>query len=373
MTNKHGAHPIRILHIIGSLGTGGIQSLLMNLYRNIDRERVQFDFLVHIRADGHYEEDVKKLGGRIYYIDEDAFERHKWLAYCSFLRNFFRHHPECLIVHGHLRTMSAVYLSVARQAGCRTIAHSHSTTNGYGKTAVLKDILQFPTRYVSDYFMGCSDVANEWMFGARRAHGSRCRVLRNGVDVGRFKYSCVTRQVKRAELGIDDACFVIGNVGRLVFQKAQHVLISAMPQIVSQTPDSKLVIVGDGPLNQQLFEQAKSLHIERHVLLTGNRSDVPDLLSAMDVFAMPSQNEGLGISAIEAQANGLPTLVSKAIPLEAYITSNIHLVENEAEWAKAILSAGGRSVSDASRIVSEAGYDIKKIAIDLMEFYESID
>ena len=359
---------IRVLHVVGSLGTGGIQSYLIELYRHIDRSQVQFDFVVHIKAAKSYVPEVESLGGIVYYIDNDVFECKNWGKYLLFWKRFYKEHPEYKIVHGHLRSTAAVYLWEARKHGCFTIAHSHATTNGYGTTAWIKDILQFPVRYFADYCIGCSQEANEWMFGKKRANSKTCAVLRNGIEVEKYAFRKEVRASLRSELGYLDTDLVIGNVGRLVAQKNQELLINALSLLGDQY---KLLLVGDGPLRQKLQEQISNCSLQSRVKMLGSRDDVDKLLSAIDIFALPSRNEGLGIAAIEAQAAGLPTLLSNSVPKDAYVTRSAVCVQEETagEWAEAIKQITVNERTSASELITDAGYSICDAAEKLQSLY----
>ena len=363
--------PIRVLHVVGGLGTGGIQSVLIELYRHIDRSKVQFDFVVHIKSKKSYASEVESLGGIVYYIDNDAFEHRKWGKYILFWKKFYKEHPEYRIVHGHLRSTAAIYLWEAKKSGCITIAHSHNTTNGYGRSARIKDVLQFPVRHIADYCLGCSEEANEWMFGKSRSNSKTCTVLRNGIEVGKYTFREEYRVSLRRELGYQDTDIVIGNVGRLVAQKNQKILIEALRFLHEPY---KLMLVGDGSLRQNLQEQISDCKLESRVIMLGSRDDVYKLLSAMDIFALPSQNEGLAIAAIEAQASGLPTLVSTAVPKDGYVTPLAVCVQGKtaADWAEAIQQISASERISFSDQITNAGYNICDSAERLQNLYLSI-
>ncbi len=365
---------IRILHVVGSLGIGGIQSYLMDIYRHIDRNKIQFDFVIHIKTENNYVDEVQSLGGKVFYIDGDAFEKKAWRQYVNYWRCFFRNHSEYKIIHGHLRSTAAIYLMEAKKTGCYTIAHSHATSNGYGISGIIKNILQYPTRYISDYCMGCSQQANDWMFGRRKARSKTCIILRNGIDVKRFLFNEKERSETRTSLGIEDASFVIGTVGRLVEQKNQKLLIQAFSLAIQTRRDLMLLIIGDGPLRKQLYELTEKLGISNKVKFLGSRNDVDKLMQAFDLFATSSVNEGLGIAIIEAQAADLPVVVSPAIPQEAYITEKIRRMNDYSvdTWKNAMLNSIVTKRNDRSAEIRKAGYDIHTIADELSEFYYAI-
>lgn len=363
--------PIRILHVVGSLGLGGIQSYLMNLYRHIDRTTIQFDFAVHIRSDVSYEEEILSMGGKIFYMPDDCFEKNKWVNYVIFWKSFFKEHPEYEIVHGHIRSTAFIYMAIARMADRIVIAHSHATDNGRGLSGFVKDILQLPVRYIANHFMGCSKNATTWMFGKKCADSKKCYVLYNGIDASRYAYNKEVRLQVRESLSIPSDALVVGNVGRLVSQKNQSHLIKVHEALLKIRPDSWLVIVGDGPLHERLQNEAAGIP---NVLLLGARTDIPDVIQAFDVFVMPSVKEGLGIAAIEAQAAGLPTIVSEIIPQEAYITSlvrKIDLQEPPSTWANCIFKTDVRR-SVTTNLIKSAGYDIASVSDWLCDFYINI-
>ena len=362
---------VRVLHIVGSLGIGGIQSYLLELYRHIDHDKIQFDFVVHIKTEKNYASEIELLGGKIFYIDDDAFEKKAWVKYIKYWKTFFREHPYYKIVHGHLRSTSAIYLKEAKKAGCYTIAHSHATSNGYGKTAKAKDIMQYPTRYIADYCMGCSKNANEWMFGKKRSNSSTCCVVRNAIDLNKFVFDDNNRTKKREQFDIEDTTFVIGAVGRLVEQKNHSLLIDAFAKAIQTRKNLKLIIAGDGPLKNRLQKQIKDLSLSDSVLLLGSRNDIDELLQMFDCFAMPSRDEGLGIAIVEAQAADLPVIISPAITEEACITENIIKLETYEvdEWAEALVKAKKRNRSKNDTVIRDAGYDIEAVARWLMDFY----
>lgn len=365
------AETMRILHVVGSLALGGIQSYLMELYRHTNRGKVQFDFVVHIKTEQSYVNEVETLGGRVFYIDGDAFEKKAWGQYIKFWKGFYRKHPEYHIVHGHLRSTSAIYLWEAKKAGCYTIAHSHATSNGYGKSGKVKDILQFPTRYIADFCMGCSQQANEWMFGRKRANSDTCIVLHNGIDIKKFRFSEEKRKEKRAELGLSNEDYVIGCVGRLVEQKNQGIIIEAMPAVLEKNQNAVLILVGDGPMRERIKEQINQLGIgEDRIRMLGSRTDVNELLNVFDLFVLPSKDEGLGIAAIEAQANGLPVLVSEAVPEEVFITPLVEsVVVGSTKWAKRISEATTKRQCDTEKKINDAGYSITEVATQLSVIY----
>ena len=201
---------IRILHMIGALEMGGSQALVMNLYRHMDREQIQFDFVLDHPDRDDYAQEVKALGGRIYtmpgFHGNVGEVRRAWDA-------FFTEHPEYKVLHSHVRSYASLYLPVAKRHGVKTIIHSHSTSNGSGFSALVKLGLQYPLRHQADVLMSCTREAGVWLFGEKACQSDRFFLLPNAVDVEKFRYHEAVRREYRQQLGIENK-LVVGHVGR---------------------------------------------------------------------------------------------------------------------------------------------------------------
>lgn len=366
---------IRILQVVGGLGIGGIQSFLIELYRHMNRTQIQFDFVVHIKTKENYIREIETLGGKVFFIDNDAFEKRNMFEYIRFWKQFFQKHPEYKIVHGHLRSTSALYLYEAKKAGCYTIVHSHSTSNGVGINALIKNILQYPTRYIADFCMGCSLQANKWMFGERRMHSDTCTVIYDGIDIKKFKFNESIRIKKRMELGFKNDDYIIGCIANLVESKNQKTIIDAMPIILKEIPSAILILIGDGPMAIKLHNRIKALQLgKKQIQMLGTRTDVNELLNAIDLFVMPSRYEGFCIASIEAQTNGVQVIVSDAIPKEAFITERIKQVKYNTTktWAKEIIKCKYLKNNRNINVVVPKKYDIHDVAKKLTTLYLSL-
>lgn len=329
------SEPMRVLHVLGGLGLGGAETFVMNLYRTIDRNEVQFDFVIYQDGLRNYEEEIKALGGRIFLSPH--FNAKTAIQYRVWWKNFLKEHPEYKIIHGHLRSTAVIYLREAKKQGRYVIAHSHSTSSGTGLSALAKNILQFPIRYVADSFLGCCKEANEWLFGKKVANSLVCQIIRNAIPLEKFSFSPQNRENIRRELQIADDEFVIGNIGRFVPPKNQKFLIEIFYQFLTINPNSKLVLVGTGPLENDLREKVKSLKIEKKVIFLKDRRDIEKILSGLDVFLLPSLYEGLSVAAVEAQANSLLMICSDTVSREVVIGNKIffkQLDEAPEAWAK---------------------------------------
>lgn len=353
------------------MGMGGIESLLINLYRNIDRSKIQFDFIIHKKAENGFEDEIRELGGIIYYFYPISVKN--MIKYTRDVRRFVRRHNEYSIIHIHSRTVSAIWAFYAKENKRISIVHSHNTGNSGRWDILIKNAAQYPSRFLADYCMGCSQQANEWMFGKQRAASKSCFIVRNGIDTDKYVFSREKRIHIRRQLGVDEDSFVIGTVGRLVPQKNLPLLIDAFVSAKQKRENLMLIIVGDGPLHGELERKIMELNLCDSVKLLGNRQDVHELLTAFDCFALTSIYEGLGIVLIEAQAEDLPVMISPAVSEEVYITENIVRIGSYKTdmWADAMIHIERKNRSDRRAAVSAAGYDIVSVSSWLCDFYHS--
>jgi glycosyltransferase involved in cell wall biosynthesis len=362
----------RILHVLGRLNRGGAETMVMNIYRNIDRSKVQFDFMIHTADKCDFDDEIHELGGRIYNVPRYYGKNH--FEYKRAWNEFFKNHPENKLVHGHIRSTAAIYLKIAKKHGRVTIAHSHSTSSRGNKVEQLfKNILQLPIRYTADYLFACSDEAGKWLFGEKATKGDHYRVIKNAIDINKYVFNKDVRDQIRKRLNIEDR-FVVGHVGSFTPPKNHKFLITVFDAVQKQNENAVLLLVGDGELKPQIEEQINYLGLKEKVRLTGVVSNANDYLQAMDVFVFPSIYEGLGIAAIEAQAAGLPCIVSDAIPHEAHISNLLIPLSTQQTsqcWATLIVRhATNRERGNIHDDVKCAGYDIEMTAKILEDFYE---
>lgn len=359
--------PIRVLQVLGGLEAGGAESFVMNLYRKIDKSKVQFDFVKHITHKGVFEDEIHQMGGKVYQCPRYTGKNH--FAYCKWWNNFFEEHPEYHVIHGHVRSTAAIYLKIANNHGLVTIAHSHSTSNGSGVSAMVKDLMQLPIRNTADYLFACSDRAGEWLFGKKATKKPNYQMIPNGIDLSRFAFDEKKRFQMRKELFIDETALVLGHVGRMTEPKNHKFLLQLFAKYHSENPNSKLLLVGDGELYEEVKQQCKQLKIADDTIMVGSKTNTEDYYQAMDAFLFPSLWEGLGIVAIEAQANGLPCLVSENIPREALVEESVKVLDLRAsdEWLLELskISAGNRRLIDEKL----RPYDVSIVAIRLQKFY----
>ena len=363
------AEPIRILHVVGAMGTGGMETLVINFYRCIDREKVQFDFLVHKSTKGFYDQEIESLGGRIYRLS--VLEDKNFYKYLKDLDAFFKGHTEYKVVHCHHNCFGVFVLKAAKKANvpCR-IAHSHiadftKNAKGFFKYCISRLFKM----YATDYF-ACGNDAGKYMFGNRKF-----KVISNGIDIEKFRFNYEIRRKKRQEYSYNNN-FVIIHVGRFFDQKNHEFLIDVFDNIRREESLARLILVGIGPLKEKIESKVKKLGLENHVWFAGQRSDVNELLCASDVFLFPSLYEGLPVTLVEAQCSGIPIVCSDRITEEVKICPNFKMLslnEGYDVWGESVLkyNFSGNSVNreKAHRLVQDAGYDSAKIVKELVEFY----
>lgn len=361
---------LRVLQMIGCLEMGGSQAMIMNLFRNIDRSNIMFDFVVDHPERRYYEDEARALGAKIYtmprFFGVNAGEiRKKW-------NTFFTEHPEYKILHSHVRSYASLYLPIAKKHGVKTIIHSHSTSNGSGIKSAVKRVMQYPLRYQADYLMACSSEAGRWLYGAKACKKENYIFLPNAIDTEKYRYSAKTAGACREELGLNGK-FVVGHVGRFHEAKNHGFLLDVFAKIAAARPDAMLLLVGDGELRGEIERKIATLGLKDRVVLTGNRSDVFRLLQAMDLFLFPSLWEGLPVTVVEAQAAGLPCLISDRITTDVDLSALVHRLppDRPDRWADAVLHADCRR-GDAMDEIKRAGFDVKDTAKRLTEFYMSI-
>lgn len=361
--------PIRIAQIIGKWVGGGVEAVVMNYYRNINHNKIQFDFICDSDSTNIPYDEIEKLGGKVILIPpyQKIFKYHKELKKVLKEGNY-------KIVHSHINTLSVFSLWAAKSAKVPVrIAHSHSTTNKKEKKRnLMKQVLRPFSKMFSTYYMCCSELAGRWLFGNKIYDEGKVYLLNNAIDLDKFKYDEKIRKEKRKELNIKDNTLVIGHIGRFMEQKNHRFLINIFNEIHKQNKNSILVLAGQGPLMDEMKEKVNNLNLNDSVKFLGQRNDANELYQAFDVFCLPSLYEGLGMVAIEAQVSGLPCVVSTEIPLIAKICDNINFIdlnEDIEKWVNAILNTSCNKRIGYKKEANENGYDIKEEANKLEQFY----
>lgn len=365
----------RVLQVTYAMNRGGAETLVMNVLRHIDRSKVIFDFLENDQTEGdkQYDQEIRNLGGRIYRAPKYITNPIRYARFCD---EFFEEHHEYHIVHGHfMKAAAPVYLESAKKHGRFTIAHSHNTKDGNKlKDAALR-VLRYPVRNIADEFFACSEDAGKYAFGKKIVESDHFKVIKNGIDVNKFSSIIDSHDKAKHDLGFADN-IVVGNVGRLYPQKNQRFLLEVFRQISQQRPDAVLLILGDGILRTELEEYARQLGISEKVVFLGSVEDTSIYYSAMDLFIFPSLFEGLSLSMLEAQAAGLPLVISSTIPKDNILCNeNIQvcsLSDSPKRWADIALGKLKHYVrKEQNEKIIQAGYDINEVAKSLSEFYLS--
>lgn len=363
----------RIAHIMGKWG-GGVESVVMNYYRNMDRTKVQFDFLCDEDSRNIPYEEIKNLGGRIIMIPpyQNIFKYKKKLRKILEQNNY-------KIIHSHINTLSVFPLCEAKKVNIPVrIAHSHSTTNFIEvKHNLLKQILRvFSKRYATDYFC-CSELSGRWLFGNREYDKGNVFLLNNAIDVNKFQYNEQIRKEERKKMKINDDTLVIGHLGRFVKQKNHEFLIDVFEQVHKQNNNSILILAGSGPLLDEIKQKVKKLKLENCVKFLGQVSNTNNLYQIMDVLLLPSLYEGLPVVSVEAQTSGVLCILSDEITKEAKIldtTCFVSLKENAKIWSETVLkSYNNFTRKNVKKEVSNSIFDIKSEANNLLKKYEELE
>ena len=364
--------PIRVLHVIGIMNRGGAETMIMNLYRHIDRSKVQFDFVENSSEPAVFDEEILSLGGRIFRCPHYNGKNH--FTYVKWWNDFFKAHPkEYPIVHGHLGSTASIYLSVAKKYGAYAIAHSHSSGTDHSLHANLYQIMSYNTRNVADYFFACSEAAGKERFGSKVVSGDHYAVLNNAIDVNRFSYNPSVRNAVRDELGIGQIQLVVGHIGRYTKEKNHEFILKIFSELKKMDSNARLLMVGDGTLRTHIMQMAEQASLSSDVIFTGVRSDVERLVQAMDVFVLPSLYEGLPVTMVEAQTAGLPCIISDKVPSECILTEGLvdimTLSASPEAWAEKILAKRAIPRTDRRAEIAAHGFDITTEAVKLQEFY----
>lgn len=375
--------PIRVLHVLGTTNLGGAESRVMELYRSMDRSKVQFDFLIHTDKEGHYSEEIRSLGGRIYSVPR--FKVTNYIQYSKALKEFFAGHNEFAAIHGHMTSTASIYLPIAKKAGIPiTIAHARSAGVDQGIKGKVTKIIRWPLKYRADHCFTCSMEAGVAVYGANWVKKGKVWTVPNAIDAERFKFSESVRNEVREELGIPDK-FVIGHVGRFGFMKNHLYLVEIFAELCKKRDDMAMVLIGQGETQEAVHEKLRCLgkelfndenKLESKVLFLGNHSDVERYYQAFDYFVFPSTFEGLPGSVAEAQAAGLHCLVSDKVTREVALTDLVkyrNIDEPAKNWADEILADSKEALirKDMREQIGEKGFDVRKQAALMEQFYRT--
>lgn len=369
--------PVRILHILGNTQLGGAESRIMDLYRHMDRSVVQFDFVVHSKEEGYFNEEIRKLGGRIFRVPR--FRVLNYFSYCRAWKKLLQEHrdadgrSEFHMIQGHMTSTAAIYLPIARKCGIETtIAHARSAGVDKGLKGILTRFLRRNLSKKADYLFTCSELAGISVFGKKAVEQGRTRFLPNAIDCQKFAPDPLVREKIRRELGIEN-CYVIGHVGRFHYAKNHEYLLRVFAELVKRkTRDYVLLLLGEGSGMEDIRILSRELGIGDKVYFLGNKSNVNDYYQAMDYFVYPSRFEGMPGTIVEAQTAGLRCLMSDTICKEVIATELVttrSIREDPGLWADEIEQHLQYQRSSRVDEMKELGFDVHGQAVLMTDFY----
>ena len=365
--------PLRVLMLFTILNRGGAETMVMNYYRHIDRNKVQFDFAVHRQERGAYEDEIESLGGRIYrFMPLNPLTFHQYKKQISL---FFDQHPEYKVIHGQCSESGYFFYREAAKRGVPVIiAHAHSSHVPFDLKLIMRTYLKHRMRPYLTHGFTCGNEAATWLFGKKL--GKKAIHLNNAIDTNRYIFSGAKREKVRNELGLSDSTLVVLHVGSFVMPKNHPFIIDIFQQFHKLHEDSVLLLTGAGPKRQAIEEKVARLGLQGYVRFLGSRDDIPDVMMAADAFLFPSIFEGLPVTLIEAQSTGLNCLISDRIPKEVIVTQRMHVMslnQTAEQWAEQLLQLAASTKERTSTLqqVIDAGYDVSKNAPLLQDFYIS--
>ncbi len=361
---------IHVLHVIRAMDRGGAETMIMNLYRHIDRSRIQFDFLVHIERKCDYDDEILSLGGRIFRIS--PYRIYNYVSYKKKFVELLEAHPEMQIVHGHIGSCASVYLRGANKVGRYTIAHSHALNKMDNISDIIFKIMTLDNKWLADFYLGCSVQAGIDQYGKKIVASNKFMVLNNSIDAEQYIYDSETQKRMKKSLNLEGK-IIFGHVGRFIPLKNHTFLLDVFREILKIEPKAEFVLVGRGNLEDKIKNRALSMGLEDKVHFLGVRDDIPEVMKMMDGFIFPSIHEGLGIVAVEAQAAGLPSLISEGVPDEAMVSGcakRLEISAGASKWAETIVDMY-RNIPRINRLdeIKKANYDIHETVKQLENIY----
>jgi len=364
---------VRVLHVLGGTNLGGAESRIMDLYRHIDRERVQFDFLVHSAEEGYFDKEITKLGGRIYRVPR--FRLYNYFSYRRACKKFFDEHHVFGVIQGHMTSTASIYLPLAKKAGIPVaVAHARSAGVDKGMKGTVTGWLRKNLHKKADYLFTCSEIAGISVFGKKAVESGRTIFIPNAINCSDFAYDEGKREYLRKELGLK-GLYVIGHVGRFHYAKNHEYLLRVFAELLKKgNKDYRLLLIGEGEGMSSAKQLAAELQIEDKVMFAGNKANVYDYYQAMDYFVYPSRYEGLPGTVVEAQTAGLRCLMSDTICEEVAVTDlvmTMSIEEAPQVWAEVIQNTEDYSRISCLQEMQEAGFDVNAQAQIMQNFYET--
>lgn len=358
--------PIRIAQIMGKLWAGGVEAVVFNYYREIDKTKVQFDFYYDADSTIEPPQELIDMGARFYKIPPYQ----KLPAYLKTLKKYFRKN-NYQIVHSHINTLSVFPLYAAWSEGIPIrIAHNHSVPGGNEfKRNLIKQLLRRLSKIFSTHYFACSEKAGRWLFGDKTFSNGKVYIVKNAIDFDKFTPKKYEIDKLKNILHIENNAFIVGHIGRFTFAKNHQKLLEIFTELSKIKPEALLLLVGDGELRKKIEDKVKILGIKDKVIFIGQVSNPEKYYGLANVIVLPSIFEGLSLTAIESQVAGIPVVASKAIPDEAVISNGLYYVDIEEDnivWINKIIKSSKRNVKLDCRAND---YNIKNRALLLCQWY----
>lgn len=369
MSNKK----IRVIHFLSSLSiTSGVAAVIMNYYRNIDRDKVQFDFIYFYENGITYENEINKLGGNIYKISKPGLISNFYKEINNVLKRYDNNYT---IFHNHEAYLNIFINKIIKKNNIKSlIVHSHTTLYSDKKISALRNrLLCLPIKKQANYFFACSKAAGETFFGKKYTLNNRVFILNNAINCEKFQYDARVRSDVRKELNIENR-FVIGHVGRFNNQKNHKFILKLFNEILKKKNDCKLLLIGDGPLLDDIKLMSKRMNINRNIIFLGRRNDINRILQGMDCFILPSLYEGLPVIGVEAQCSDLPCIMSDNITKEVDVGNCefLSLDDNINKWVNSVINKEGFKRNDSTESLKNNGFDIRQESLKLRDFYINV-
>lgn len=364
----------KVLYVLDSLKQrSGVTAVAMNYFRNIDKDKVHIDFLVLEDSEESIIQEIRNLGSEVYFMPKLGLFNVSRIS--KFYNDFFKKHNDYKIIHSHFNQIDFMVFHYAKKYGAKhCISHSHNTKYSDNKLKSIRNwMMCLPLRHIADTWAACGIEAGQFLYGKDFLESKRHLIINNAINIDKFTYNLEIRNEKRSELGLDDK-FIIGNVGRLRLQKNQSYLLRLFSELLkdkNHVEKYHLLLIGDGELKQSLKKLSDELNISEFVTFLGTRSDVNELLQAMDIFVLPSLYEGLPVIGIEAQASGLSCLFSNNVTDEVSLCNSkfLPLSDDFSPWIDEITKSKRTERYDTRNIIIEKGFSIKDEANKLTDFY----
>lgn len=362
------SEPIRVLVLDTVMDRGGAETMIMNYYRQIDRSKIQFDFLVNRPYEAAYEKEIQELGGKIFRmcpLYPQYFGRYK-----KEVREFLKAHPEYQIIHSNLEERSYFALKEAKKLDIPVrISHSHNAPRGFDLKSIIRYYFRANLKPQVTHMFTCGEEAGIWLYGKKQQ--DQVIMMNNAIDAKLYQYHPAVEEEMRKELGLEGK-FVIGHVGRFFPQKNHTFLIDIFAKVYQQNKNAVLLLVGGGELETEIKEKVEELNLTEVVKFLGVRSDIHRLMQAFDVFILPSLFEGFPVTMVEAQAAGLPCIISDQVPPQCAITKNVEIIslkQSPQQWAEHLLTYQNTKKQNTYETIVKQNFDIKANAKWLQQFY----